>query len=78
MNKEIQERKKFTSEVNVLLLEKMYLIAAKEGRQFQAVLEEAFDLYIRSKINFFPRQIVAAHFKASIERNKKLGERLAK
>lgn len=78
MNKMIQERKKFASQVNVQLLEKMHLIAAKEGRQFQSVLEEAFDLYIRSKINPSSRETVIAHFKASVERNKKLGELLAK
>lgn len=73
-----QERKKFASQVNVMLLQKMHDIAQIEGRQFQSILEEAFDLYIQSKENNSPRKNVMTHFKASLEKNRKLGELLAK
>ena len=53
-------------------------IARKEGRHFQAVLEEAMREYIENRAREKPRAEVMAHFQASVERNRRLGEMLAR
>ena len=53
-------------------------IARREGRHFQAVLEEAMASYIESKSNGQVRPEVIAYLKASVERNRLLYELLAK
>ena len=52
-------------------------IARKEGRQFQAVLEEAMAGYIESKAREWVRPEFMAHYRASLERNRLLAELLA-
>ena len=49
-----------------------------EGRHFQAVLEDAMQEYLDSKARGKVRPEVMAHFRASLERNRRLGELLAK
>ncbi len=53
-------------------------IAQKDGRHFQAVLEEALQEYIENRAQEKPRASVMARFQASVERNRRLGELLAK
>ena len=51
--------------------------ARKEGRQFQAVLEDAMRIYLESKVQTQVRPEFMAHLQDSIERNRLLGELLA-
>ncbi len=70
-------REKFSSQASPQLLAGMREIAQKEGRQFQAVLEDAMSSYIEGKSQERVRPEVMAHFQASLERNRRLGELLA-
>ena len=71
------KREKFSSQVDPELLEAMRKIATDDGRQFQAVLEDAFRAYIEGRSQRKVRPEVMAHFWASVEKNYKLGELLA-
>ena len=71
-------REKFSSQASPDLLEGMRQIAHQEGRQFQVVLEDAMSAYIESKANGRVRPDTMAHFHASLERNRRLGELLGK
>ncbi len=71
-------RKKFSSQANPDILAAIQEIAKNEGRQFQAVLEEAMIDYIEKKNGDNARSTVMAHFRASVAANQKLGELLAK
>lgn len=71
-------REKFSSQVAPELLGTMREIARKEGRHFQTVLEEAMREYIENRAREKPRAQVMAHFQASVERNRSLGEMLAR
>ena len=73
----VASREKFSSQASPELLKGMRAIARKEGRQFQAVLEEAMAGYIESKAQEEVRPEVMAHYRASLERNRRLGELLA-
>ena len=64
---------KFSSQASPELLSAMRAIARREGRHFQAVLEDAMRSYIESKV----RPEVMAHFQASLEKNRLLYELLA-
>ena len=71
-------REKFSSQASPELLAAMREIARREGRQFQTVLEDALQEYIENRSREKPRSTVMAHFQASVERNRRLGELLAK
>ena len=71
-------RQKFSSQAEETLLQGMREIAKAEGRQFQVVLEEAMREYIERKRGERPREAVMAQFRASVERNRRLGELLAR
>ncbi len=71
------EREKFSSQAAPELLLKMREIARSEGRHFQAVLEDAMVSYIESKSRERVRPEVMAHYRASVEKNRLLGELLA-
>lgn len=71
-------REKFSSQVAPELLGTMREIARKEGRHFQAVLEEAMREYIDNRTREKPRAEIMAHFQASVERHRRLGEMLAR
>ena len=73
----VATRQKFSSQVDPELLEGMREIARKEGRQFQAVLEEAMAGYIESKAGERVRPEVMALYRASVERHRRLYELLA-
>ena len=70
-------REKFSSQASPELLAGMREIARKEGRHFQAVLEEAMAGYIESKARPNVRPEFMAHYRASLERNRLLAELLA-
>ncbi len=52
-------------------------IARSEGRQFQAVMAEALEAYIADRNRERPQPESMAHFRASVERNRRLMELLA-
>lgn len=69
-------RKKFSSQAEAALLQSLHDIAKAEGRQFQVVLEDAMRQYVETRQ--VPRESVLDHFRASVDRNRRLGELLAK
>ena len=71
------QRVKFSSQASPEVLSSMREIARIEGRQFQAVLQEAMEEYIVNRKRGTPRPEVMAHFRASVERNRRLAELLA-
>ena len=68
---------KFSSQARPELLEEVRRIATEEGRQFQAVLDEALSDWVERKKGAAPRPEVIAHLKASIARHRRLYEELA-
>lgn len=71
-------RQKFSSQASPELLAAVREIARKEGRHFQAVLEEALREYIENRDREKLRSSVMAHFRVSVEKNRRLGELLAR
>ena len=71
------KREKFSSQVAPELLTQIRKIASDDGRQFQAVLEDALRAYIEGRSQRKVRPEVMAHFWASVEKNRRLGELLA-
>ena len=69
---------KFSSQARPELLEEVRSLAAAEGRQFQAVLNEALGEWVERKKGETPRPEVIAYAKASIARHRSLYEELAK
>ena len=69
---------KFSSQARPELLDEVRSLAAAEGRQFQAVLDEALVEWVARKKGGAPRSEVIAHAKASIARHRSLYEELAK
>ena len=74
----IAPREKFSSQADPELLAAMRQIARNDGRHFQAVLEDAMSHYIESRVRHKVRPEVMAHFQASLEKNRRLGELLGK
>lgn len=73
-----RQKVKFSSQASPEALAAMREIARSEGRQFQAVVQEAMEEYIENRNRQTPRPEVMTHFQASVERNRLLGELLAK
>ncbi|MGB5065436.1 MAG: hypothetical protein WBQ37_17025 [Candidatus Competibacter sp.] len=71
-------RQKFSSQADPRLLGELRAIAQEEGRQFQSVLEQALREFVERKRDATPRARVMAHFQASVEKNHRLGELLAR
>ncbi len=69
---------KFSSQARPELLEEVRAIASQEGRQFQAVLDEALVEWVARKKGEAPRPEVLGHLKASIARHRDLYAELAK
>ncbi len=74
----VTPRVKFSSQADSELLTAMRQIARNDGRHFQAVLEDAMSHYIESRARQKVRPEVMAHFQASLEKNRRLGELLGK
>ena len=72
------KREKFSSQVDPELLTQIRKIASDDGRQFQAVLEDAIRVYIEGRSQRKVRPEVMAHFQASMEKNHRLLELFAK
>ena len=70
-------RVNFSGQASPEALAAMREIARSEGRQFEAVLQEAMEEYIANRNRQTPRPEVMAHFRASVERNRRLMELLA-
>lgn len=70
-------RQKYASQADPELLNAMRRVAQEEGRQFQAVMEDAMRDYLERRNNASPREHVMAHLRTSIEKNRRLGELLA-
>ena len=73
----VASREKFSSQAAPELLTEMREIARRDGRHFQAVLEDAMRAYIEGKARGRVRPEVMAHYQASVERNRRLMELLA-
>ena len=70
-------KENFSSQADPELLVAMREIAEDEGREFQCVLEDAMRAFVESHAEARPRAYVMKHFRASVEKNRRLGELLA-
>jgi hypothetical protein len=68
---------KFSSQADEKFLEAMRGIASNEGRQFQAVLDEAMSEYIEKKRTGKPRRHVMDMLSTSMREHGQLYEKLA-
>ena len=73
----VARREKFSSQATPDLLAAMREIARKDGRHFQAVLEDAMRDYIEGRAQSKIRPETMSHFYDSLEKNRRLGELLA-
>ena len=73
----VATRQKFSSHAPPELLAVMREIARKEGRQFEDVVEDAMRDYIEGRTQSNVRPEFMAHYRASLARNRRLGELLA-
>jgi hypothetical protein len=69
---------KFSSQADPEVLEGLQQIAAREGRQFQAVLGEAMREYLAHKRQQAPRRNVLEAFQDSLKERDELYRSLAK
>lgn len=72
-----EQRQKFASQAARDVLDAVRSIAETEGRQLQAVIEEALREYVERKRGERPREEVLAHLQASVEAHRDLYRRLA-
>ena len=70
-------RETFTSQADPDLLAKMREIAQVNERDFEAVLEDTMWVYVTCLEKPNVRPSVMAHFRASVEKNRRLAELLA-
>ena len=73
----VATRQKFSSHAPPELLAAMRAVARKEGRRFEDVVEDAMWEHLKSKLGPDVRPEMIAHYRASLERNRRLGELLA-
>ena len=74
----LQVREKFATQVNSKILATVRAIAQKEGRQLQALVDEALADLIEKRKNTRPRAHVMAAYLASHEKYGELYKKLAK
>lgn len=74
----MKDRIKFSSQAEPELLDAMKQLAQDEGRQFQAILEEAMVYYLEGRKHKKMRSSVLAHFHDSVSKNRRLAELLAR
>ena len=72
------QRERFSSRADPELLSALRELARSDGRRFNVVLEDAMRDYIAAHLEQKPRPSVMAHFRASVEKNHRLGELLAR
>lgn len=73
-----QVRKKFATQVNSEILSTVRTLAQKEGRQLQALVDEALADLIEKRKNARPRPHVMAAYLTSHEKYSELYKKLAK
>ena len=71
------KRVMFSCQAAAEVLAAMREIARSEGRQFQAVMEEAMEEFVANRRRERPRPEVMAQFRAGVERSRRLTELLA-
>jgi predicted transcriptional regulator len=71
-------KQKFSTQVDPEILQEVRALADAEGRQLQALIEEAFADLIEKRRQSAPRKHIMAHYRASLEKFGPLYERLAK
>ena len=74
----MSELRKFSSQADPKVLEGLQEIAAREGRQFQAVLGDAMREYLAHKRQAAPRRNVIEAFQESLKERDELYRSLAK
>jgi hypothetical protein len=72
-----QIREKFATQVNSEILSAVRMLADKEGRQLQALVDEAFADLIEKRKNAKPRPYVMGAYLASHEKYGPLYKKLA-
>lgn len=70
--------RKFSSQAEPEVLEEMQQVAAREGRQFQAVLGDAMREYLAQRRGQSPRRNVLEAFQKSLDERDELYRSLAK
>ena len=70
--------RKFSSQADPAVLDELQAIAAREGRQFQAVLGDAMREYLAHKRRQAPRRNVLEAFQESLKERDELYRSLAK
>ena len=70
--------KKFSTQADEQLLEEVKKLAEKEGKQFQMLVNEAFEDLVEKKKQSKPRKHVMAYFEKSLEEFDELYKELAK
>lgn len=70
--------RKFSSQAEPEVLEELQQVAAREGRQFQAVLGDAMREYLAHKRQHAPRRNVLEAFRNSLTEHDELYRSLAK
>jgi len=73
----VATKENFSSHADPELLASLREIADNEGREFHYVLEDAMRAFVESHAETKPRAYVMDHFRASVEKNRKLGKLLA-
>jgi hypothetical protein len=72
------QKVKFATQADSQVLETLRILAAKEGRQIQALVDEALRDYIERKQGETPRKHVLQAFHASMVKYDSLYKKLAK
>jgi len=71
-------REKFASQADPDLLAEVRAIAAEDGRQLQAVIEDALRSYVATRRGERPRREVLEHLESTVAENRELYRRLAR
>lgn len=77
-NQNTSQKVKFATQADPVLLEQLRSMASREGRQIQALLDEALREYIQRKQENTPRKAVMDAFKSSMEEYDSLYRELAR
>lgn len=70
-------KQKFASQAPEELLDEVREIAREDGRQLQAIIEDALRAYVEQRRGQRPRAEVLAHLQASVAEHRELYRRLA-
>ena len=73
----VTAKEQFTGQASPALLASLREIAGSEGRDFEATLEDAMRLYVECKTSSEVQPDAVAHFRSSLERNRRIYDLLA-